>query len=157
MACGECGAVGVADPGECERLFQEVVGWEFGQPELYGVHRLTVDAYSLQHPDRYMRSAKSAAAHLAGMCWSLERAGGPAVSRALSAWLGGSVELPRVTPPAPGQRGDLTIRHVHDAGGASEHSRRVREWADSVWEAWEIGHEQARAWVRALTAGDRTG
>lgn len=155
MPCPECGAAGVDDAAECEALFQDVIGREFGQPELFGVHRLTVDAYSLQHPDQYMRSTKSAAAHLAGMCWSLEHGGGSSVSRALSAWLDGAVELPRVAPPAPWQRGEVTIRHVHDAGGAPPHKERVREWAESVWAAWESGHEQARAWVLTLVDADR--
>ena len=101
MPCPECGAAGVAGAAACDVLFKEVVGREFSQPELFGVHRLTVDAYSLQHPDPYMRSTKSAAAHLAGMCWSLEHGGGASVSRALSGWLDGPIELPRVEPPPP--------------------------------------------------------
>lgn len=74
MSCPQCCATGVHDTDSCERLFQEVIGHEFSRSELFGVHRLTVDAYSLQHPDRYMKSTKSAAAHLSGLCWSLERA-----------------------------------------------------------------------------------
>ena len=135
--CPECGAPDVRDSAECDLLFKEVVGQEFSQPALFGVHRLTVDAYSLQHPEQYMRSTKSAAAHLAGMCWSLEFGGGPSVSRALSGWLDGAVELPR-------DRGDLTIRHVHEVQGSAEHVDRVKEWAESVWAAWEVGHVRAR-------------
>ena len=148
--CPECGAPGVRDSAQCDLLFKEVIGHEFSQPALFGVHRLTVDAYSLQHPEQYMRSTKSAAAHLAGMCWSLEFSGGPSVSRALSGWLDGAVELPRVHPPAARERGELTIRHVQEVQGSPEHVDRVREWAESVWAGWEVGHARARDWVDAL-------
>jgi Family of unknown function (DUF5946) len=151
VACPECGAVGVADAAGCETLFQTVIGHEFSNAALFAVHRLTVDAYSLQHPDKYMKSSKSAAAHLVGMCWSLEYGGGLSVSRAISRWLDGSLELPRVPPPEPCLRGALTIREVHDAGGGPAHVDRVRAWAADVWSAWTVGHGQARLWVEAIT------
>jgi len=153
MACPECGALGVDDTGSCDALFKEVVGWEFSQPELFGVHRLTVDAYCLQHPAQYMKSSKSAAAHLAGMCWSLEYGGGASVSRSLSRWLDGPADLPRVAPPPPHARGSLTVRDVHDLGGAPDHVSRVKEWAQDVWSDWAVGHEQARDWVTAVSGG----
>lgn len=151
MPCPECGASGVDDTESCDALFKEVVGWEFSRPALFGVHRLTVDAYSLQHPARYMKSSKSAAAHLTGMCWSLEFGAGPSVSRALSRWLDGPADRPRVEPPPAGQRGTLTIRSVHEGGGEADHSQRVTLWATDVWSAWTVGHVQARAWVRAIS------
>ncbi len=108
--CPQCGAKGVGGEEGCEALFQEVVGREFNRPELFQVHRLTVDAYSLQHPDRYMKSAKSAVAHLTGMCWAMEGDDDPAVSLALSRYLDGAPTLARPEPmPPPGRRGDLTI------------------------------------------------
>ncbi|MCJ7629550.1 MAG: DUF5946 family protein, partial [Longimicrobiales bacterium] len=45
--CPHCGAANVGGEEGCNRLFQEVVGREFSRPELFQVHRLTVDAYSL--------------------------------------------------------------------------------------------------------------
>jgi hypothetical protein len=50
-ACPHCGAKEVGGEDGCNELFQEVVGREFSRPELFQVYRLTVDAYSLQHPD----------------------------------------------------------------------------------------------------------
>ncbi len=35
-------------------------------------HRIVVDVYALQHPERYGRSAKSFAAHLTGLCAWIE-------------------------------------------------------------------------------------
>ena len=88
--CPHCGARAVGGEEGCNKLFQEVVGREFSQPELFRVHRLTVDAYSLQHPDQYMKSAKSAVAHLTGMCWTMEGEDDPSVSVALSRFLDGN-------------------------------------------------------------------
>lgn len=153
--CPDCGAENTGDPNSCNRLFEEVMEREFSHPEIFHVHRLTVDCYSLQHPDRYMKSAKSAAAHLTGMCWAMERGGGPEVSQALSRWLDGTPDLPTLTPPPPLHRGALTIRHLHSAPDSAEHVRRVREWAESAWEAWEVHHEQARSWVEEALARAR--
>lgn len=152
--CPECGAEGMGDIKGCNTVFQEVVGREFSQPELFQVHRLTVDTYSLQHPDQYMKSAKSAAAHLIGMCWAMEGTDDPSVALAMSRFLDGAakVERPEPTPPSLG-RGAITILHVHSAPDSAEHISRVKEWARTAWDAWEAHHEQARAWVREAQAG----
>ncbi len=41
----------------------------------YRSTRLTIDVYSLQHSERYCVSAKSLAAHLTGVAWSIEHDG----------------------------------------------------------------------------------
>lgn len=146
--CPQCGAPSVEGREECQELFEEVIGREFSQPALFVVHRLTVDAYSLQHPDPYLQSAKSTAAHLTGLCWALEFEGGPSVSRALSKWLDGTPELTEITPPPPERRGAHTVQHVHQTQKAVEHRKAVEEWAGSVWDAWSEYHAQARSWVK---------
>lgn len=147
MPCPVCGAPGVDDPAGCEALFQEVCGLEFSDPQLFGVHPLTVDAYSLQHPETYMKSPKSAAAHLAGICCQLELGAGAEVSRAVSDWLSGAPAPGRVTPPPPLGRGERTVRSVWEVRGSAEHSRRVRAWAADAWAAWGGAHETARRWA----------
>lgn len=156
--CPECGADGAADEEECNRLFQEVVGREFSQPELFHVHRLTVDAYSLQHPGQYMKSAKSAAAHLTGMCWAMEGQDDPSISHALSRFLDGAPKLVRPEPVPPGRaRGGLTIADVHSAEDSEQHIQRVKEWARGAWASWAQHHEQARRWVEEVKAKGRSG
>ncbi len=148
-ACPDCGARGVAGAEGCNELFQEVVGREFTRPELFQVHRLTVDAYSLQHPDQYMKSAKSAVAHLAGMCWAMEDRDHPSVSILLSRYLDGTPTLARPDPiPPPGERGPMTIVDIYLAPDSSEHIRRVKAWANGAWEAWSGHHAQARFWLK---------
>ena len=146
--CPHCGAAEVGGAEGCNEIFQEVVGREFTHPELFQVHRLTVDAYSLQHPDQYMKSAKSAVAHLTGMCWAMEDRDDPSVSRALSRYLDGTPDLTRPEgAPAPGERGPMTIVDIFLAPDSAEHVRRVREWARGAWEAWSDHHAQARLWL----------
>ena len=156
-SCPSCGAEGVGGLAGCEARFQEVVGREFSQMELFQVHRLTVDCYSLQHPDRYMKSAKSAVAHLVGICWAMEGTDDPTVAMAISRFLDGNPEFARPEPPPPLARGSLTINSIHAAPDSAAHVARVREWARDVWEAWRDHHDQARAWVGLARAGKGPG
>ena len=149
--CEECGAdVAQGKPG-CLQLFEEILAREFSDYRYGKIHRLTVDAYSLQHPQAYMRSGKSFAAHLTGMCAALEYEDPPAVNRAVQKWLSSN---PKVDKPVhlPDQRGNLTITYIHSAPDVEEHTQRVREWARDVWSAWSEHHELARGLIREATA-----
>lgn len=115
-----------------------------------GIHRLTVDVYSLQHPEEFMRSGKSFLAHLTGMYAAMEEGDASATNRVVQRWLSGSSVEERWEGPPPGERGSLTIAHVHAAGDATGHAARVREWATSTWEAWSEYHDLAREWVRRI-------
>ena len=153
--CPECGAPVIGGRAGCQRLFDEILAREFGDFRYAREHRLMVDAYSLQHPTEYMRSAKSYAAHLTGMYAALERGGADRVNRAVQTWLGKPQTLQRPGDPGPRQRGRLTIVHVHEAREPEEHVRRVREWARSAWEAWRDYHHVARRWTEEATAPPR--
>jgi hypothetical protein len=157
-SCPLCGAADVAGEEGCNALFQEVIGREFSRPELFQVHRVTVDAYALQHPERYMKSPKSAVAHLAGMAWTQEGDGDPGVSLSLSRFLDGTPDLVRPEPdPAPGHRGSITIADIARASDSSEHLRVVGAWARDAWASWENHHAQAREWVSQAKRGDGPG
>ena len=145
--CPECGAEVRGGRAGCQQLFDEVLAREFGDYRYAREHRLMVDAYSLQHPDEYMRSAKSYAAHLTGAYVALELGAVADANRAVRQWLDGSRPLQRPDQPAPLQRGSLTIRHVHVATDAEDHVRRVREWAESAWAAWRDYRNIAKQWT----------
>ena len=130
----------------CLRLFEEILAREFSDYRYGRIHRLTVDAYSLQHPDKYMRSGKSFAAHLTGMWAALEGADALESNRVVQKWLSTNPQVEKPTR-LPERRGDLTINYIHDAADANEHVRRVREWARSVWGAWSEFHDLARRLV----------
>lgn len=79
--CPDCG-VRVGSRERCQELFEEVIAREFSDAVLFGVHRMTMDCYCLQH-ERYCKSFKSFAAHLAGLCCAMEFNSDPAVMRAI--------------------------------------------------------------------------
>lgn len=141
--CEDCGAVVLEGKAGCQKLFEAVVARELGDYRYGKTHRLTVDAYSLQHPEPYMRSGKSFAAHLTGVCAALEYTDPSKINRRVQQWLSGN---PVIDKPdsLPEHRGDLTIAYVLAATDAEEHDQRVWEWARTVWEAWSGYHTLAR-------------
>lgn len=61
----------------------------------------------------------------------------------------GIEDWPLLTPPA--SLGDVTVASLH---GRPDHdlARALREWAPSVWIAWEQQHETIQRWVQTLLA-----
>ena len=150
--CEDCGAPAPEGRLGCQKLFDEVLAREFADYRYAKLHRLTVDSYSLQHPQKYMRSGKSFAAHLTGLCAAMESEGVSAVNLAIQRWLDGPTRVERPPDPPALQRGNLTVIHVHDAADADEHLLRVREWARSTWSAWSAYHDLARQWIAQAMA-----
>jgi hypothetical protein len=145
--CSGCGLELPGGTAGCQAIFEELVARDFGDVRFGRMHRLLVDVYSLQHPERYCVSAKSFAAHLTGLCWTMEReeASRARGNEALRAWLDGEVKLTRPTPPEP--RGALTIAHVRAQNAPGAYARAVEEWARSTWEAYAPLHERAHQWI----------
>jgi hypothetical protein len=148
--CESCG-LSVADGAAgCRGLFEEVIAREFSDFRYGRLHRLTVDVYSLQHPEQYMRSAKSFAAHLTGMKAALENQNNPGkileINAVVQKWLSTN---PVLSKPAqlPDKRGELKVSYVHSAANADEHLGRILEWANSTWLAWSEHHELARQMI----------
>src|SRR5258708_6044254 len=90
QVCPSCGAAVADGIAGCQRLFESLGLREFEDMRFARYHRIVVDVYAMQHPDRYGRSAKSFAAHLTGLCaWLEDEAGAPAVNSAVQRWLSG--------------------------------------------------------------------
>ncbi|HXW06930.1 MAG TPA: DUF5946 family protein [Vicinamibacterales bacterium] len=149
--CRGCGlAVAGGDSG-CQAIMDGLLARDFSDALYFRVHRLFVDVYSLQHPDRYCVSFKSLAAHLAGLCWSLEHNGSRAVpSEPIRRWLERHAHEPK--PPLPVARGALTVGHARGAADPVAYGRAVDEWARSTWAAYAPLHSLAREWVRRALA-----
>ena len=141
--CEDCGAAVSEGRIGCRKIFEEVIAKEFSDYRYGVVHRLTVDAYCLQHPEFYMRSGKSFAAHLTGICAALEYEDSSDINRAVRKWLDGNTLIDK---PArvPTDCGALTITYIQGAAHAEEHQKRVREWARCVWDAWGEHHTLAK-------------
>ena len=130
----------------CWALYGELLAREYESPKLLEGHRLTVDAYSVQHPGSpERRSIQSVGVHLIALHLLFER-GEPAAR--VTARLGSLMtRLPALTwldPPKP--NGTLTVQHVL-AASPDEHLERAREWASDVWQAWRPYHELVRGWA----------
>lgn len=113
----------------------------------YDLHRLMVDTYCLQHPDRYCISGKSLAAHLTGAYWQAELGGGRAGLDRLQRWLNGPRELPR--PEVPTQRGSITALDVVKRVADSDWRPAIEEWARATLIAYAPLHLLAGEWITA--------
>ena len=145
MQRGVC-SCGVASAEECADIFREILAQEFGDVLYARVHRLTVDCYSLQHPDQYMKSGKSYAAHLTGICVALEYGNSRQLLQQLRRWLDGNKQPAKAGFPA--NFGAVTIAYVAEAANGAEHAARVEEWAAVIWEAYSDYQAVANEWIK---------
>ena len=148
--CPSCGAIVPGGRPGCLKLFEEVLVRDYSDFRYGRSHRLLVDTYSLQHAAEYMRSGKSFAAHLTGICAALEYDNAREINSAVQQWLNGprAIEKPALMPPS---RYSLTIAEIHAAADPESHHELVQQWARSVWEAWADCHDLARQWIDAAT------
>jgi Family of unknown function (DUF5946) len=137
----------------CWAIYGEVIEKEYGNHRYAPAHRLTADAYPVQHPGVPSPQAiRSVAVHLVALCLQLERgllSEELYAARQRVANLGkrGALDLRWLDPPAT--LGELTVLHVRGAQNPEEHTERVGEWARSVWEAWSPYHDTVRRWADA--------
>ena len=137
---------GLTSEDECKEMFEAVLVKEYSDYRYVRVHRLTIDAYSLQHPQIYMKSPKSFAAHLTGMSCAIEYDNDPNLLRILQKWLNGRKELSK--PAMLSSLGNLTIAHIIKAKDGGEHIGLVKEWAIEVWKAYQVYHDLAHDWIK---------
>lgn len=130
----------------CWATFGEVSAREFGDLRYGAVHRHTVDVYAVQHPgtdDR--RQRQSVALHLVGICHWLEHDLGVDRLNAITRRLASEDRpWPWLDPPSTYP---MTVVDLVPARDSDEHVRLVRQWAESVWEAWRDHHETIRRWA----------
>ena len=151
--CAECGLRTGAGEPDCAALRDLLLARDFEYPAPYfGKHRLAVDSYCVQH-SAYVRSAKSLAAHLCGLCVALERDNDRALLEQLQRWLSTNPPLDR--PALPVHRGGLTIAHVSGIDDPRAYGAAVDEWARSAWSAYSAHHELARQWLAMSARGHR--
>lgn len=136
-------------PG-CWAAFGSVLAREYGDQRYFAVHRLTVDAYAIQHPGIPSRqSIQSVGVHLVRLCGFLEH--GLAAAQANAAMLAAAKHKAQyrwLEPPAV--LGALTVADVEAARTVDEHITVVRRWAAQMWQVWSPHHATVRAWARAV-------
>lgn len=135
-----------SSPG-CWAAYGEVLVREYSDPVYYRIHRLTVDAYAVQHPGRPSpQCIQSVAVHLISLCLVLER--GVAMTRATAAIQAAVEHKERyIWLAPPPSLGSMTVADVQRAKNAEEHERLVRAWAESAWTAWSPHHATIQNWL----------
>lgn len=135
----------------CWSKYSEVLAREYAAPELFRrVHRLTVDAYAVQHPGRpSAQSIQSVATHLISLCAVLE--GGSSNEWATNL-IRESVRIKGrfVWLQPPSYMGSSTVLDVWDTKETGAHEKAVRYWASSVWAAWSQHHATIRQWSHSI-------
>jgi hypothetical protein len=132
----------------CWTVYGEVLAKEYGEYHYPSVHRLTVDAYSVQHPGTpSRRSIQSVAVHLVSLHLVLERGfSSEKATAGIRRVLEHRKQFVWLDPPSP--IGNLTILDVWECTDFAQHEMRVKCWAESVWQAWSPHHETVRRWAR---------
>ncbi len=143
-----------SSPG-CWAAYGRLLAREYGDPACYEVHRLSVDAYAVQHPGRpSRRSVQSVGVHLIRLFLFLE-SGLPAesVNEVMQAAMQIRDSFTWLEPPAG--RGEVTVADVVDLPTAEAHCARVQQWAAAAWQAWSGHRETIEKWVHIARHGIR--
>jgi hypothetical protein len=141
-----------ASPG-CWRLYGEVLAREYSDLAFAVVHRLTVDAYAVQHPGRPSpQTIQSVHVHLIGLCLVLERQADPSwATRVIGEATRAKGRFTWLEPPA--SMGAVSVADVVAATTPEAHLEAVRVWARSAWSAWAVHHETVRRNLALTSAG----
>ena len=138
-----------SSPG-CWAAYGAVLEREYSNPILLRTHRLSVDAYAVQHPGQPSRqSIQSVGLHLLRLILLLEH--GLSTESANDAML----HLGRykhvffwLEPPA--SRGSVTVADVVQCQTTEDHARAVQAWARSALSQWSIHHKTLEQWRREI-------
>ncbi len=144
--CSECGRPISHGGPPCQTLFDALIARDFSDYRFGRFHRLAVDCFCLQHPERYCASAKSLMAHLGGLCITFDLQSSAEAFQALRASLDGNPAM--VKPALPTFRGSVTIAHVQDCDSPEVYAGSLSQWAESIWKSYVGLHDLAREWLR---------
>ncbi len=139
-----------ASPG-CWATYGKLLEKEYSDFRYARVHQFSVDAYCTQHPGTPSpQTIQSVAVHLISLHLQLECGLSPedmiaARQQATSLGKEGKKDFAWLEPPA--SLGEVTVIYARDAKNSTEYVERVREWAESSWEAWSPYHETVRRWA----------
>ena len=127
----------------CWNLYGQILAKEYGEynyPEL--THRLTVDTYAVQHPGQPGRqSTQSVNIHLISLYFVLvKNLSGKEATQKMGEILATEPIFEWLEPPL--QNGQKTVTYVLTATNQKEHEKKVREWAEDVWNCWYSKHRQ---------------
>jgi len=147
-ACPQCGVDLPDEDGPTHRYFGaspacwaaycQVLEREYADPAFFKNHRMTVDAYALQHPlisatliFKYKAKSYRALKAMQTISAASKR------DKTLFDWL---------KPPA--SLGHITVLDLLPMTRLDDHLKAVEDWARSAWQAWENHHNIAETHLR---------
>jgi hypothetical protein len=135
-------------PG-CWAAYGRVLAREYEDQRYFEVHRLTVDAYAVQHPGVPSRqSIQSVGIHLVRLCLFLEHRLSQDVANEAMLRAARNKALYRWLEP-PRDLGALTVADIEATVDVDSHKRQVRAWASQMWQVWSSHHTTIRVWAGA--------
>jgi hypothetical protein len=157
--CMGCGGEFVAQDGPvhrymkstaaCWAAFGRVLAVEYSTPSLLPIHRLSVDAYAVQHPGDGSRQAiQSVGLHLCRLSLQLERQLDPAQANRFMLRAGAhKALLPKFQPPLAFT---MTVAEVATRAGSEAHEQTVRAWAAAAWQSWSASHSLVQDFINSV-------
>ncbi|NKB32852.1 MAG: hypothetical protein GKR91_07115 [Pseudomonadales bacterium] len=155
--CPSCGAVTKGQDGPVHRYLEsspgcwaaygEVLAREYSNFAYARNHRLTVDAYALQHPGSPSpQTISSAAVHLASLCQILEHGlAFQSTTEFMQKFAQHKSSFDWLEPPT--DMGTITVMNVLAAESGEDHLKQVEAWAEAIWAAWHQHHDQINNWI----------
>ncbi|WP_375552811.1 DUF5946 family protein [Rhodophyticola porphyridii] len=131
----------------CFAEYTELLAFEYSDPALMPTHRLSVDAFAVQHPgDGISRQAiQSVGLHLARLAVQLQHLHVPNRATDIMLLLGKHKgELEALSPP---MAFSMTIADLRADAGTPAHIRAVTNWAKSAWADWSEHHDYILDWA----------
>ncbi|MCB9832834.1 MAG: hypothetical protein H6807_10190 [Planctomycetes bacterium] len=133
----------------CWAKYGELLAREYEDRRFMTVHRLTVDAYAVQHPGQDSPQAvRSVAGHLISLHAIFEHDLPVGQATPLLRRMRDFDDYVRLERPV--RPGTLDVLHPLAATTAEEHESRVRAWARSAYESWAREHQRIADWYRRL-------
>lgn len=139
-----------SSPG-CWAAFGEILQRFYGTEAAEDAHRISVDAYAVQHPGTPNPQAiQSVTGHLVNLCLMFEyKVSDPAWRRGMIKSITRySDQFVWLEPPE--QNGIITVADllpISDIHALHQHSV---EWARSIWDSWHVHHPVIRQWAAKI-------
>jgi len=139
----------MASSAGCWAAFGQVLAREYSDAAFFEVHRLSVDAYAVQHPgEPSKQTIGSIGVHLMRLCLFHEK--GLTAEDANAAMLGVSKNKNMfVWLDPPLSLGEITVADLLDVKNVDDHKSMSRKWAKGAWDAWSGHHSTIRKWLAA--------
>ncbi len=136
----------------CWAAYGKVLDREYSDPAFFKNHRMTVDAYALQHPgDKSPQAVQSINIHLISTTLIFKHNAKPdraliAMQKISKASKKNSTLFNWLNPPI--SLGKITVMDLVHITQLNEHLKQVETWAHCAWQAWANHHDVAETHLR---------